>query len=1045
MKRLLSSFVAAALILAAPGLPAYAAAGAVVSQGNVKSVPVGMQGPVQGLSSVSGLSSISLGLPAMGLKGVLSPQSAAPSPVVQGLVAPVAAPAMKVGDSESLPVPGVSLGEVRAAVAPSAETPSAAAPKLGELLGQKEKLSITQDQLGSMTDGTAKFSASAIMDRILGIRPAQTSDDAVAAAEPSLSSARSSLSPASASSLDAKADVPSPVQPQGFAKKALGLLTTVLRIGAAGGAVFGLQALAVAALPSIFGLVPVAAVWAVSSGILLLPIALYARYRLSLRDSPRLTKVKWVLDLSIGAFLGAVAIAAPSLAAVVSLQQLAAAGLPLAGFFAGRTLGGGSLVDGLATWGSLAVLPAFLGAAAAGIIGIGPMLGMMMLPVMTSLAFFLGRIIFAAETGRPFSVPGSLQKMRFPSFQWVMSGVVFALLTGFSAVYSNYAFFAWQFLGSKSYGWDKSAPLWKNLVNNLLNFNTLYLGLLAFTAATAFTSPLTFLVIAFAAERAANWTEALLGKLLPKAAPAPSTKVKPLADPEADKPSRWPQYHYWLKTGLLIGSMAVLGFTMGMTVFGLASLAKNLGIAAVLAGIPFFFSTKIIKLVMKTKPADEVADAEFFSVIRELRERINAGRAAKGQKPIPMPELVNDPLEAPNAYATGRSPFHALVGLTKVLRGMTLEPEGLRAGVIRLLAASDPDSKAFKVFRKAIRGSIPGVAADASPVQIAEAVKSAGSAELKTLGTRVLRGVMAHEMSHVMDRHMLLGSMAGAISSGVSFAAYGVMWAVGHAQAAAKKLKEFFFPPKLKPEDLAQDGRVGIEPIATGLSVKSLPALLRVFAALWAPIVLQMTQMASSRSNEGMADEDGAKLSEDPEALALGLGLLSTWRPAPGYRLPARRLPLVSANAHLYTVNPLEQLRRADALPEADALADMVVGKQDDFLFNLFITHPDTNQRIERLYEMSEARDAGWMPGAPGNWKPGPASGLLPIGHVVFVNEAKRYGFLMTDDGAVVSFSFSVLDMPGPKTVKMDQRVEYKAKPGVPSGLTAVKVVPVSD
>jgi Zn-dependent protease with chaperone function/cold shock CspA family protein len=1040
MKRLLSSFISAALILAAPGLPAYAAAGAVISQGSVKSVPVGMQGPVRGVSPISGLSNPSLGLSGIGLQGVLTPQSAAPSPVVQGLAAPVAAPSLKVGESESLPVPGPVLGEAQA-VAPGVEKP-ASAPKLGELLGQQEKLSITQDQLGSMSDGTARFSAASIMDRILGIRAAQSSDDAVAGAE---SSALAPLAPAAARTSAAKSQVPSPVQPQGLAKKALGLLTAALRMAAAGGAVFGLQALAVAALPSIFGLVPVAAVWAVSSGILLLPIALYARYRLSLRDSPRLTKVKWVMDLSIGAFLGAVAIAAPSLAAVVSLQQLAVAGLPLAGFFAGRTLGGGSFVDGLATWGSLAVVPAFLGATAAGIIGIGPMLGLMMLPVMTSLAFFLGRIIFAAETGRPFSVPGSLQKMRFPAFQWVMSGVVFALLTGFSAVYSNYAFFAWQFLGNKSYGWDKGAPLWKNLLNNLLNFNTLYLGLFAFTAATAFTSPLTFLVIAFAAERVARGTEALLGKLLPKAAPAPSTKVKPLADPETEKPSRWPKYHYWLKTGALIGSMAALGFGMGMTVFGLASLAKNLGIAAVLAGIPFFFSTKIIKIVMKTTPADEVKDAEFFSVIRELRERINAKRAAKGQKPIPMPELVNDPLEAPNAYATGRSPHHALVGLTKVLRGMTLEPEGLRAGVIRLLAASDPDSKAFKVFRKAIRGSVPGVAADAGPVQIAEAVRNAGDAELKALGTRVLRGVMAHEMSHVMDRHMLLGSMAGAISSGVSFAAYGVMWAVGHAQAAARKLKEFFFPPKLKPEDLAKDGRVGLEPIATGLSVKSLPALLRVFAALWAPVVLQLTQMASSRSNEGMADEDGAKLSEDPEALALGLGLLSTWRPAPGYRLPARRLPLVSANAHLYTVNPLEQLHRADALPQADALADMVVGKQDDFLFNLFITHPDTNQRIERLYEMSEARDAGWLPGAPENWKPGPASGLLPIGHVVSVNEAKRYGFLMTDDGAVVAFSFAVLDMPSPKTVKLDQRVEYKAKDGVPHGLVAVKVVPVSD
>ncbi|MBI5240741.1 MAG: cold shock domain-containing protein [Elusimicrobia bacterium] len=1102
MKKLLSSFIAAALILTAPGLSAYAAAGAVISQGSVKSVPVGLQGPARGVAPISGFSNSAFGLSSPGLKGVLSPQSAAPSPVVQGLAAPLAAPSVKVGESESLPLPGPVLDEIGAAV-PAAEQPAAEA-KLDGLLGEKEKLSITPDQLGSMSDGTAKTSAASIMDRILGIRQAETSDDAVAAdpavtpalrgavekdlapllsaagflsyrIEPGIPShqmsymrephvlvrmghpedllrqkavlyraagmpvvydfasnegvATMSVVLEKAPSAEAKVRTPDSVKAPavqaepawktqqkrqfvtalgslagiaaGLGVKALipafavapvvgwfagavaaayfsarilravepnqgrilGALTTIGRVALAGGAVFGLQALAVTFAPAIFGLVPVAAVWAVSSGALLLPVALYARYRLSLRDSPRLTKVKWVLDLSIGAFLGAVAIAAPSFAAIVSLEQLAAAGLPLAGLVAGRTLGGGSsFLDGLATWGSLAVLPAFLGAAAAGIIGIGPMLGMMMLPVMTTLAFFLGRIIFSAETGRPFSVPGSLQKLRFPSFQWVMTGVVFALLTGFSAVYSNYAFFAWQFLGSKSWGWDKGAPLWKNLVYNVLNFNTLYLGLFAFTAATAFTSPLTFLVIAFAAERAANWTEVLLGKLLPKAAPAPSTTVKPLADPDtgSDKPGRWPKYRYWLKTGLLIGSMAVMGFGMGMTVFGLVSLGKNLAIAAVLAGIPFFFATKIIKLIMKTKPADEVQDAEFFSVIRELRERINARRAAKGQKPIPMPELVNDPLEAPNAYATGRSPFHALVGLTKVLREMTFVPENVRSGVIRLLAASDPDSKAFKVFRKAIRGSIPGVAADAGPVPVAEAVRAADPADLKKLGTRALRGVMAHELSHVMDRHMLLGSIAGAISSGVAFAAYGVMWAVGHAQAAARKLKEFFFPPKQKPEDLLKgDTRVGLEPISTAVTAKSLPALLRVFAALWAPIVLQLTQMASSRSNEGMADEDGAKLSEDPEALALALGLLTTWRPAAGYRLPARRLPLVSANAHLYTVNPIEQLHRADALPKSDPLSEMVVGKQDDFLFNLFITHPDTNQRIERLYEMSEAKDAG--------------------------------------------------------------------------------------
>jgi len=253
------------------------------------------------------------------------------------------------------------------------------------------------------------------------------------------------------------------------------------------------------------------------------------------------------------------------------------------------------------------------------------------------------------------------------------------------------------------------------------------------------------------------------------------------------------------------------------------------------------------------------------------------------------------------------------------------------------------------------------VAVDATPVQTAEAVKNASAEDMEKLGMRALRGVLAHEFSHVMDRHMLLNAIAGSISSGVAFAAYGVMWAVGHAQAAAKKLKDRLFPPQEKPEDIMKggDGRVRLEPISAAVAVKSLPALLRLFAALWAPIVLQITQMASSRADEGMADADGAKLSNDPEALALALGLLTTWRPKTlGPVIPTERLPVVAANSHLFTVNPLEQMHKAGALPKSDALSDLVVGKQDDFLFNLFITHPDTTQRIERLYAMAQALEA---------------------------------------------------------------------------------------
>ena len=113
--------------------------------------------------------------------------------------------------------------------------------------------------------------------------------------------------------------------------------------------------------------------------------------------------------------------------------------------------------------------------------------------------------------------------------------------------------------------------------------------------------------------------------------------------------------------------------------------------------------------------------------------------------------------------------------------------------------------------------------------------------------------------------------------------------------------------------------------------------------------------MASSRTREGHADEGGALLTEDPESLALGLGMLITWQMPGGFTLRKELLPIVASQAHVMTVNPLEQLRNAGQLPKLDALTRALVGREDDFFFNLFITHPDTMLRIERLYDMAEA------------------------------------------------------------------------------------------
>jgi len=519
------------------------------------------------------------------------------------------------------------------------------------------------------------------------------------------------------------------------------------------------------------------------------------------------------------------------------------------------------------------------------------------------------------------------------------------------------------------------AKIWTFLkkIMSVVTFNRLYFGLLAYTAFTGFASPLTFLVIAFAGERASVWTEKLLAKILPKGAAAPSTKAAPVVDPSRldDAPPKWPAFHYMAKTVLMLGSMAAIGVLLSVTVFGVTSLLTNLAIASVLAFVPFFFAKKIIKFVMKAQPTTKEQDPEFFEIMEGLKDKINADRRARGKKEIPMPEMVIDPMDAPNAYATGRSPFSAMVGVTRGFKTMTLEPEVVRDGVVRLIASSDAGTKEFKVFRRAIAASVTGIPADATPSQVAAAVLKADRSELKALGVRMLRGVLSHEFSHVMDRHMLSGSIGGAIASGVAFASYGVMWAVGHAQVLVGKV--FGGKPKAAPVDEAvkREGDSpkanrpeALDPISTGVIIKSLPALLRLFAALWAPVVLQVLQMAASRNNEGMADEDGALLSEDPASLALALGLLTTWRPGAGFRLPGATIPRAASLQHIMIVNPLEQLDAAGALPKTSASGAPT--RADDLIFELFITHPNTGVRIRKLWDMSEAmRGSRPIPPAP--------------------------------------------------------------------------------
>ena len=130
---------------------------------------------------------------------------------------------------------------------------------------------------------------------------------------------------------------------------------------------------------------------------------------------------------------------------------------------------------------------------------------------------------------------------------------------------------------------------------------------------------------------------------------------------------------------------------------------------------------------------------------------------------------------------------------------------------------------------------------------------------LQILDERELRGVLAHELSHVRNRDILIGSIAAAIGMSITFLARFA----------------FFF------------GGGGDDNRGGGLGM--------LFAWILAPIAAAMIQMAVSRSREYQADESGAYLSHDPQALASALRKLEARRrqvPRAGQRQPGRGAPV---------------------------------------------------------------------------------------------------------------------------------------------------------
>ncbi|HSN15073.1 MAG TPA: zinc metalloprotease HtpX [Anaeromyxobacteraceae bacterium] len=201
---------------------------------------------------------------------------------------------------------------------------------------------------------------------------------------------------------------------------------------------------------------------------------------------------------------------------------------------------------------------------------------------------------------------------------------------------------------------------------------------------------------------------------------------------------------------------------------------------------------------------------------------------------MPMPRLFVIPSPTPNAFATGRNPEHAAVAVTEGILGI--------------------------------------------------------------LDRRQLEGVIAHELSHVRNRDILIATIAAAVAGLISALGHAIQWGAWLGMGRS-----------------SDDDRGG-------------SAIGALAWAILAPIIAMVIQLAVSRSREYGADAGGAELVGDPMPLADALLTLERGNQVRPYDFGG------PATAHLFIVNPFRGAGGA--------------------LLSLFSTHPPVEERVRRLREM---------------------------------------------------------------------------------------------
>nr|WP_321497873.1 zinc metalloprotease HtpX [uncultured Methanolobus sp.] len=214
-------------------------------------------------------------------------------------------------------------------------------------------------------------------------------------------------------------------------------------------------------------------------------------------------------------------------------------------------------------------------------------------------------------------------------------------------------------------------------------------------------------------------------------------------------------------------------------------------------------------------------------------------------------------------------------------------------GIVQKLAmrANLPMPKVYIV-----NTSMPNAFATGRDPQHAAVAATTGILDL--LNAEELEGVLAHELAHVKHRDTLISAVAATVAGVITMIATWVKWAAIFGGFGGR-------------DDNGANNIIGF-----------------LALAIVAPIAATVIQLAISRSREFAADEEGARISQKPWALASALEKLeygsSNYRPGRG------DVQASETTAHMFIVNPLK----------------------GHSLMNLFRTHPTTEERIRRLRAM---------------------------------------------------------------------------------------------